>query len=255
MLLDIAPGSILQRMYLKRRLKKTGAETFCEIGGGNGYTAKILLSSGLKGIGYDLNSSACDKNMEMNRIFINKGIYEVRNSDFFKNPGNEKYDIIISCMVIEHFLPEMLENYFKICRSHLTENGRLIIMVPSSMRYWGIEDEIAGHFKRYEFDDFHQIASRWHLRIIDLAGLTYPLSNWLFSLSNRLVKKNEGYKAGLEMEEQTILSGNRENKFKSSFPPFFKIILNETVLFPFYILQIINRRNPKSMIIYCEMSK
>jgi hypothetical protein len=250
---DIAPGSILQRMFLRNRISRFKQKTFCEIGAGNGYISEIFLNLGYTGICFDLNASACEKNRDRNKSFINSGKFSVLNENFFEKELTQKFDVIISCMVIEHLPENIVNQYFERCRNLLDEKGTIIVMVPASMKYWGIEDEIAGHFKRYEFDDFKAIASKYKLEVHNLSGLTYPLSNWLFGLSNKIVKRNEGYKKSLSMQEQTVLSGNRNNKYKSSFPPVFKLILNEFVLYPFYLLQRIFSKHPHSMILYCEM--
>jgi len=253
--MEIAPGSILQRMHIKRRLKTFSPKTFCEIGSGNGYISNLLLKQGLTGFGYDLNDSACEKNRALNINFINEKKYAIYNSDFFNEEVNQLFDIILSCMVIEHLPEDLVSNYFEICNQKLTPNGKIIILVPSSMKYWGIEDEIAGHYKRYEFEDIESIAKEHNLLINDLSGLTYPVSNILFSLSNKLITNSESYKTKISMQEQTILSGNRNVKFKTTFPAILKLILNEYILFPFYLVQKLNKNNKNSMVIYAEFSK
>lgn len=252
---EIAPGNILQRMYFKSRLKDVRGKRFCEIGPGNGHLSKLMLDAGMTGVGYDLNASACANNEQLNAGYIKSGAYKVVNDNVLTSGITDKFDIILSCMVIEHLNPEDVDAYFNFCKRHLNENGRIVVLVPAGMKFWGIEDEIAGHFKRYAFDDFKTIAQNQKLKIADLAGLTYPLSNWLLGLSNFLVKKNEGYKKELTLQEQTVLSGNRNVPFKTTFPAVFKLVLNEVVLYPFYLLQLWGKNNANSMVIYCEMQK
>ena len=86
--MEIAPGSILQRMHLKKRLMEFSPKNFCEIGSGNGYISNILLNQGLTGVGYDLNASACENNRLLNAEFITQkklkltSIISVFNTDF-----------------------------------------------------------------------------------------------------------------------------------------------------------------------------
>lgn len=248
---EIAPGLILQRMYIKSRLNKK-YRTFCEIGSGNGHISAVLLKKGLEGKGFDLNKSACENNYNTNKEYIDSNRYIIIHGNAFDQTVTEKFDIIISCMVLEHLSENQVKQYFEFCERSINPGGRIIIIVPASMVYWGIEDEIAGHFKRFEFEDFKKIAEARKLIIKNLTGLTFPLSNILFSFSNKLVQKNEVYKKELTMEEQTILSGNRNVKYKTIFPWYFKFILNEITLFPFYILQRFFRNHSKSMVIYSE---
>ena len=255
---DLAPGNVLQNMYIKRRLKSFAKPEmkFIEIGAGSGNISKILLNNGLSGIGYDLNDTACSINREKNADYIQSGRYEIRHSNFFDIPSTDRADIIISSHVLEHFPLETLIEFFDKCKEILNNNGRIITLVPSGMKYWGIEDETVGHYRRFEFDDFNEIAEKHKLKIGDISGLTYPLSNLLFKLSNYLIKKNESWKTELSKEEQTILSssgGARNIKFKTHFPSYFRYTINELTMFPFYVLQVINKHNKSSMVIYSEL--
>ena len=254
---NLAPGNILQNMYLKKRIvtnKQTNKLTFIELGSGNGNISNILLKLGLSGIGFDLNKDACILNENLNEIFIKKGDYEVLNNDFF-NYKRKKVDIIISSHTIEHFPEDLLKNFFIKAKSLLKNNGTIISLVPSSMKYWGIEDETVGHYRRFEFQDFIKIAKDNNFIIKNIAGLTYPLSNILFKLSNYLIDRKEAWKKDLSKEEQTKLSssgGAKQVKYKTNFPYWFKYIINEITMYPFYLLQLFFKKNRDSMVIYCE---
>lgn len=249
----LPPGNILQYLYLKKRLKLFKDKLFLEIGSGNGYLSHELLSIGLNGIGCDLNENACINNENLNRLFIQRNGYKVIQGDFIMQSFNQKFDLIISSMVIEHLDEAQLTEFIEKIKLNLNQNGLIIFLVPSSMKYWGIEDEIAGHFKRYEFDDFKVLSDKHNLKINHLVGLTYPISNWLYQLSNKLIRKSESSKLGLSQREKTIYTGNREVPYKTSFPSIFKIILNEYCLYPFHLLQMLFSKSDKSLVIYCEL--
>lgn len=255
---NLAPGNILQNMYLKKRIKlllKNKKIKFIELGSGNGNISNILLRFGLEGIGFDLNEEACKINGEINNKYISGGKYKVYNSDFFEYIRDEKINLIISSHVIEHLSDEDLNSYFEKCKDILPNDGIIISLVPSGMKYWGIEDETAGHYRRFEYEDFIEIGNRYELKINNIVGLTYPLSNFLLGISNYLIKKNDGWKKNLTKEEQTKLSssgGAKQIKYKTTFPYWFKYIINEITMYPFYLLQNMFKTNKKSMIIYCE---
>lgn len=255
---EIAPGYILQRMYLKKRLKafannKQTPLTFCEIGTGKGGNSGLLLSIGINGVGYELNPESCKVAEQYNRKYIDEKRYSVINADFITAPVSQKFDIIFTSMVIEHLSPQQVNDYFKKCKENLNQNGIIISLVPANMKYWGIEDEIAGHYKRYTFECFNKIAETHHFKINHTAGLTFPLSNWLLSLSNFLVKKSESNKKEMTMQERTELSGNRDVMFKTVYPAWFGFFLNEITMLPFYWLQLLNLKNEKSLVIYNEL--
>jgi SAM-dependent methyltransferase len=257
-MIGLPPGNILQYLYLKERLgvlKNEGKSSFIEVGSGNGNVSKILLEMGFEGAGYDLNGSACENNKSKNEYYIVNKKYNVNNNNFITADQKNKVDIIISCMVIEHMPYDILVDYFEKCRIVLKNNGVVVSLVPSSMKHWGVEDDIAGHIKRYEFIDFQNLANKFDFKEKDICGLTYPLSNIVFSLSNQLVAKNESDKLALSQEEKTIYTGNREVQFKTTFPKVFNVILNPVIMYPFHILQKLFRMNSNSMVIYSELQK
>jgi SAM-dependent methyltransferase len=249
----LPPGNILQNIYLKRKLKRQNWKNFIEIGSGNGYLSNILLNHGLVGFGCDLNNGACVNNEKLNQKFISKGLYKALNLNFLDFEDTAKYDLIISSMVIEHLEEEDLSKLIFRAKEKLNKNGSLLFFVPSSMKYWGIEDEIAGHVKRYEFEDFEKLANDYNLNIKEIHGLTYPVSNLLLNISNKLVKKAESEKLLLSQSEKTIYTGNRNVPFKTTFPSFLKIILNEFVMMPFHFWQTFHYKNKNALVICAEL--
>lgn len=256
---NIPPGNILQNLYLNERIKKINPseKNFLEIGAGTGYVSRVFLENGWNGIGIDLNNEACHSNKIFNEKFIKQNQYEVINDDFFKiDFSNKKFDVIISCMVIEHLIDEELNAFMKKALSLLNDKGTVILQVPSNMKYWNIEDDIAGHIKRYELRDVQKLAEEFHCHIHHIAALNYPLSNWLFSLSNFLIKKQESDKLNLSQKEKTVYTGKREVFLKTKFPAFFVIFLNPSVLYPFHILQkLFSKKYDNALVLYFELTK
>ncbi len=255
---DQAPGNVLQNMYLKSRLKKWAMRgmRFIEMGAGNGNISNILLEAGLNGIGFDLSEKACANNSRRNEFYLSQQQYAVRNSNFLEYDG-DSVDIIISSHVIEHLPEEDVDLFFKKSSSVLKAGGRIISIVPAGMKYWGIEDETSGHFRRYEYEDFQILSEKFNLKSTHLAGLTYPLSNILLGLSDSLVRKHEGWKTQLSMQERTVLSssGVKQVKYKTVYPYYFRYLINETTMYPFFLLQLMTARNPKCMVLYSEVAK
>ena len=250
----LAPGTILQRMYLKERLKTIKPGTFIEVGTGDGSLSHLLCSYGWHGIGYDLNNSSLEKARKRNQQYIDAKQYDTRNEDWLHTRTMQPVDLVISSMVIEHLDENEEKLYFEKCKSMLTPNGRAIILVPSSMKHWGIEDEIAGHYRRYTQDYLKFLAGNMGWKIIKISGLTYPISNLLYPISEWLVKKSESNKLKLNMIERTKASGNRNVLFKTRYPYILKLILNEIVLYPLHLLQKFFANNPHCLITYFECS-
>lgn len=73
-------------------------------------------------------------------------------------------------MVIEHLNELERDKYFEKCKSFLNPGGVIICLVPSLMRNWGVEDEIAGHILRFEPPDVHRITSKHVLELAHFKG-------------------------------------------------------------------------------------
>lgn len=248
-----APGTMLQMIYLAERIRKNRWKTFYEIGCGKGIFSELFLNSGLTGDAIDLNERACERSRELNKEAIKNENYSVSSGDFMDQSIQKKYDVVFSCMVIEHIPEEPRMKFVKKCKSLLSENGRIAFLVPASKKHWGVEDDIAGHILRYEKEDVEELARNLDMRIDHLTGLTYPISNWLFRLSNYLVSKNESQMLEKSQQERTVYTGSREVKFKTDFPIYTVLILNKWVLYPFHVLQKIFSRKRESMVLYFEL--
>lgn len=255
---ELAPGYILQQMFIKRRLRALYSKSkqnvrFYEVGTGKGANTSILLKMGFSGVGYELNPKACLTTALLNKQYIDAGKFVVKNENFITTDIVERVDFVFSSMVIEHLSQEEVAAYINKCKAVLKPNGVVISLVPANMKYWGIEDEVAGHYKRYEFKCFDQLAKQHGMEVFITKGLTFPLSNWLLGISNKLVKEQESKKLELTLQERTELSGNRDVKFKTVYPAWFSIFLNEVTMSPFHWLQLLNGKNEKSMVIYNEL--
>jgi SAM-dependent methyltransferase len=253
----LPPGTILQRIFFKGRLRvlNPSGSFFYDVGAGRGELSQLLLACGMRGEGLDLSPEACAQNRLLNQCAISSGNYRIRCEDFMTSELGSRADIIACSMVIEHWPKELVEAFFLRARELLKPNGRLCIFVPGSPRHWGIEDDVAGHQRRYTFEFFESLAPRAALAVRDLRGLTFPLSNVLLSLSNHLVRRTEGHKLTLAGFDRTLASGVREVPFKTTFPRWVGWIVNPVTLYPFHLLQCLAQRNPDSLVIYCELSR
>lgn len=251
--MNVTPGHILQFYHLKKRTKSKKGLNFCEFGSGNGQITKILLDNGYKGICFDLNENACKNNADLNHKYVKNGQLKIKNQDFLKYNIKKKFDIVISCMVLEHFEEKQVDVILNKFKTILEKDGKIITFLPASKKDWGVEDEIVGHVMRYDFDSIKSLSARAGLEITHLCGLTYPLSNLLLPLSNYIVKKNEISKLNMSKKKQIISSGNRNSRWKTNFPDIFKLLVNEIILSPFILIQYLFKKHKRCLVIYFEM--
>jgi SAM-dependent methyltransferase len=251
----LPPGTLLQLMYLKARLRNLPSGRFIEVGPGSGEITKLLLGLGWTGRSFDLDATTVALVNERFAFEVAAGKYSAEVNDFLsveEVEGFQKADLVISCMVMEH-LDDLREiKFMETAERLLSPEGLLIGLVPSSPRHWGIEDEIAGHFRRYTFDSVKALMSRSRWSVRHLAGLTYPVSNMLLPVSEFLVERSERTKLELSKHEQTKASGRRNVRFKTHFPSIFRMVLNRYVLFIFHVFQCLFKHSERSLVIYFE---
>jgi SAM-dependent methyltransferase len=250
----LPPGTILQQMYFKERLRGRPPGRFVEVGAGQGIVSRTLLDLGWSGSAYDLNGESLAIAAQVNRPAVSEGRYRVVESDWLDAPSAEPADLVVSCMVLEHMADADEGRYFERCKAALRPGGTGVLFVPGSPRHWGIEDEIAGHFRRYTFEGLRRRIEEHGLEVRHLAGLTFPVSNILYPLSEYLVRRAERGKMELAVAERTRLSGNRAVPFKTTFPALLRVFLNETVMYPFHVLQKLSAGNDRSLVVYAEFA-
>jgi SAM-dependent methyltransferase len=248
------PGTILQQLYLKERFGHRRAGRFLEVGCGSGWVSTLLLRLGWSGIGLDLHEPSLTESLSANREFADTGRYKVQQGDFLDRQilTDEKFDLIISCKVIEHMDDASEADYFRRCRELCAAGGEIALIVPSSPRHWGIEDDTAGHCRRYTHKSLMERTQQLGWKVSHLAGLTFPISNLLLGLSNHLVRSAESHKLALPAGERTKLSGNRKVFLKTHLPLLFRLICNELTLWPFHLLQKYFRQHPACLVLYAE---
>jgi 2-polyprenyl-3-methyl-5-hydroxy-6-metoxy-1,4-benzoquinol methylase len=242
-------------VFLKKQIQSMAGKTFLEIGPGFGDLSGLMLKNRMTGSLIELSEVSCQLLSERFKKQIAGGNLRIRNESFLTASIEEKYDLVVSAMVLEHLNDSAALEFLKKCEELLSLNGVLLLFVPSSPRHWGIEDEIAGHFRRYSREMLFEVVGSTKLKIDFVYGLTFPLSNILLPISNFLVKRSEISKAQLSRAERTLLSGHREVKYKVIFPKYFKLLLNELTLFPFIVLQKVYRGHPDSLVLVLGATK
>lgn len=251
---ELAPGSILQQMYLDERLTRRARPpgTFVDLGAGTGGISSVLLARNWHGCGIDLNETACRRNSSTNSPYVSDGSYEVRHGDFLTMGDLARVDLVISSMVLEHLDEFATTRFFQLVNSLIHPSGSLILMVPGSPRHWGIEDEVAGHIQRFDQRTLVDVLRRYGFQPDHIAGLTYPLSNVLLPISNLLVSYAERQSLGVSANERTVLAGDRRVLFKTTYPASVHWVLNKYTMYPFHVLQKRFARHPKSLVLYVE---
>lgn len=231
------PGTLCQNQAVLEFVVASKANTFCEIGPGAGELSEALCRRGLRGVGIEMSPRAAALARETLRDPLEQGRYRLIEGDFTTMAGTESgFDLALSMMVMEHveddqgFLAKVVEL--------VRPGGTLIIGVPGRMDRWGIEDETAGHFRRYERGDLSRRLTVAGLERVEVRSVSVPVANVLFHVSNLMIRRaGEGRKLEMSQVARTQASGIREIPFKTVFPAPFKLVLNPVAMSPFFLLQ------------------
>jgi hypothetical protein len=249
----LPPGTLLQLMYLRERLTYLKPGRFLEIGPGSGEITRLLLDKGWVGQSYDLEAVTIERLQIRFANEIMLGSYRPNNVDYLSQLQQpESVDLVISCMVMEHLDDNAEFSFMQLSSQVLKSDGLMIGLVPSSPLHWGIEDDIAGHCRRYTRDKIQSLMANTGWTAEHLVGLTFPISNFLLPVSNFLVNRSEKSKLSLNAMEKTKQSGRRNVTFKTHFPSLLGIVLNRFILWPLHLLQKLFKNSDRALVIYFE---
>ena len=166
--------------FISKYIKSGEYKTLIEVGSGNSAWLPFLAEEynlEVSGLDYsEIGCKICEENLRLLGIKFNKIICE----DVFKWDSDEKFDIIISFGVIEHF--ENPKEILKIIHNHLNGNGLIITVVPNLTGF-------IGKLTRIFLPDvyrIHKIISKDYLRQLhystgyeclknDYTGFVYPM--------------------------------------------------------------------------------
>lgn len=248
----LPPGTILQLLYLKERLRRRVPGRFIEIGPGSGEITRLLLDCGWSGTSFDLGPETIAGLEDRFKKEIAEQRFTPVNADYVNASIAEKADLIISCMVMEHLEDDAESAFMAKSAACLTPDGIMMALVPASPAHWGIEDDIAGHCRRYTREGIGDLVAASHWKLLHLVGLTFPVSNLLLPISNVLVARSEKHKLAYTALQRTEQSGRRTVKYKTFFPSILGIFLNPITLFPLHLIQKLLGKSPRALVLYLE---
>jgi 2-polyprenyl-3-methyl-5-hydroxy-6-metoxy-1,4-benzoquinol methylase len=166
--------------FFREFIVRENYRTLIEVGAGSSAWLPFLAKEyNLRVSGLDYSEPGC-RICEENLKILGIDYDEIICQDLFKWHSGNKYDIIISLGVIEHF--ENPGEILKIFSHHLNENGLIITVVPNLL---GISGRLTRIFLP-EVHQIHKIISKFLLRELhetsgyetlknDYTGFFYPM--------------------------------------------------------------------------------
>ncbi len=120
-----------------------------DYGCGSGFLVGQMQERGLDAFGADLSEEAI-------RVGLSRGVKNLYMEDRLDFP-DESFDVILALDVIEH----IEDDYGALGRLQklLKPGGCMIITVPAYQWMWGLQDEVAHHFRRYSMSSILKLIS------------------------------------------------------------------------------------------------
>ena len=144
------------------------SQPFLDVGCGNGAISENVASRGWSGKAIDLSDVAIGKAKQTLRPFTN---VEVEKKSLFEQKGS--FNTIFLVDVLEHIENDTAA--LEQISSLLSENGYVIIVVPSNPREWRWDDDFYGHFRRYSVEEIMQKLVAVRIEPLVCWDITYPV--------------------------------------------------------------------------------
>lgn len=229
------PGSFCQNAAIRELLNVRQPRSFLEVGVGAGHVARMLCVAGWRGYGVDSSPPAIERAARLLEPFIKQGRFELHQTKVLDMPdASQQVDVVLSLMVMEHVEDDGA--FVRRLCSFVRPGGILLIGVPARMEKWSVEDDTAGHYRRYSRRGLQALVEASGVRKPRVWSVAVPTANLLFGASTRQIRKHYA-QVGLTKAEQTAMSGIRDIPFKTVFPRWCRLILNDYVMWPLCVLQ------------------
>lgn len=217
------PRYLCRKAVVFSFLDEIGKGTFLEVGIGAGDLILELARKSYKGVGIDISSEAVRitqeklKNLDCDIMIKNKNLFEV----------TEKFDIIFALELIEHFDND--EKPLRKINELINKSGYLILSVPAHKKEWDINDEWAGHYRRYEKKEIKSKLEKAGFEVLKLYNYGFPITSIAKPIRNYFKSKD-----GLSQDK--VVNTKRSGTDRAS-EKRFSFLVNGITMSPFLLLQ------------------
>lgn len=248
------PGTWCQDYAVFDVLKPKSGQTFIEVGCGSGDLAFQFVEKGLTGYAIESSEFALlEARAHLANAIANNKLKLLEGDFKTVIERIPQVDIVYSLMVIEHLEDDA--TFVKMLFEKVKPGGQLLIGAPARMDKWGAEDEIAGHYRRYEKDGLEQLLLQCTQQKPRLFSIGVPTINLLKYVSDFLVHRAKKNLLNDDMQTRTAQSGVLDVPMKTAFPTVFKFILNPVVMLPFILVQKIFYRTRLGLVLFGVLKK
>ena len=171
------PTEIMKRQAILDMIVSCKPGSVFEIGCGAGALIYDLALKNFWGKGVDTSIEALTIARALTQSFERKFRFDSEIDETDKN----SYDYVFSIAVLEHIKEDgdALEQWGE-C---LKPDGILVLAVPGHQKLWGKNDELSGHYRRYERSDLIRLVNNSGFSVISTYSYGYPTINILKFIS------------------------------------------------------------------------
>jgi ubiquinone/menaquinone biosynthesis C-methylase UbiE len=223
------PRYLFRTYEIMRRVKE--GEHFLEIGPGNLGLAQDLLTKFRNGTLVDFNTT--DVEQIYNELKdIDRQHLKLIIADFSQYEFSQKFDCIVACEVLEHIQHDKM--FLQKINNLLANSGQIVLSVPARKKYWSKDDEIVGHYRRYEKLELYEKLIETGYSQIKIVAYGFPFQN--------LVRLARICLAGFQYNEKVKWDQKKQSQqsaFMLKNKPFTNLIgliLNKYTIYPFNLL-------------------
>jgi len=148
--------NIVLSLIKKYKISKEG-EIF-DFGCGSGYLVGYLQKLGYNVSGSDISQEA----IEFGKAKDIHGLEVVQNDQIKTQNGG--FEVILTLDVIEHIEDDL--GAIRAIQEALKPGGTAIITVPAYQWMWGVQDEVAHHFRRYNMKSLLKLFEHTNLSVV-----------------------------------------------------------------------------------------
>lgn len=212
---------LLDKLIIKYGIK----QPFLDAGCGIGDLSVFLGKKGWAGQAIDYSDQAV---LQARKQLKKYSKIKIRKQNLLDEKG--KYNSVFLWDVLEHFDndDELLSKFFKI----LNKGSYLIMAIPSNPREWRWDDDLYGHFRRYDLNELKNKLNKAGFSLVEVWEFTFPFF-WLMRRIYTFLKKPK-----IPKNNKEILTKNSSTTLAWKIPYISEILNNTSILWmPVYLIQ------------------
>lgn len=181
------PRFISRSRLIRRYVKRIRPNRTLDIGCGSGLITKVLAEASNHVVAVDISQEAINVSRgtlgDATNVLLR--VVDVFESRQAITDWKEFFDLVVLSEVLEHIDDD--ESALDTVWELLGERGWLLLTVPGDPKLWTVEDEQAGHVRRYTREELRSKLTKRGFEIVQMINWGFPVTRWLYLLEVRLL--------------------------------------------------------------------